>query len=339
MEIKHTENIPQLLHELKCSLAITTYQANNLMVINSPNGESLLNSFIEFEKPMGITFNDDDFAIATKNTVESYKKILGMNSGINYYHKLTYHTGNLDIHDLYILDNKIWFVNTKFSCLSALDEQYNFNIEWKPYFIKELKPNDHCHINGLAIDNNTPKYITALGDKDIPFSWHETILNGGILMDVQNNEIILKNLPMPHSPRIYSNKLYMLLSAKGEIIEVDTIHQQYNIIHRTDCFIRGLDLYNDYIFVGVSRQRKEDSVFKHLTIAENTSLCGIKIISLKTGNLIGEIEFNDEIDELFDVRIVPTSSKINFIESSDTNFLIQDTNSAYYKNIKNKYYD
>ena len=108
-EIKYTENIPQLLHELNCSLAITTYQANKLILINSTNGESLNNSVSAFEKPMGVAFSKDNLAIATKNSVETYRKIQDNNSEINYYHKLTYHTGDIDIHDLYWFENKLWF--------------------------------------------------------------------------------------------------------------------------------------------------------------------------------------------------------------------------------------
>lgn len=337
--IKYSKNVPQLINDLNCSIAITTYQANKLVVLNTPDGKLLSVSETEFEKPMGIAFNNENFAIATKTSVETYKKIQGENSDYNYYHKLSYHTGDLDIHDLFWFENKLWFINTKFSCLCSLDEYYNFKLEWKPYFIVDLKPNDHCHINGLAIDDNIPKFITALGDKDIAYSWHNSILNGGILMDVQNNEIILSNLPMPHSPRIYLGKLYLLLSATGEIIEVDISKKKYKILFNTESFIRGLDIYGDYFFVGVSKQRKEKSVFKELPIAKKTKMCGIKIIAMKSRKLIGEIIFLNDTEELFDIRIVPKSRSINFIEKNDNQFIIQDSDNNIFKNIKNKYYD
>jgi len=321
---------------------VTTYQANKLVTINANNeNKSLIETSNIFQKPMGLAFSQNDFAIATKYNIESYKRINDESSNTNYYHKLTYHTGDLDIHDLYFWGDKILFVNTKFSCLCSIDVFGNINFEWKPFFIEELRPFDNCHINGLAYDKiNNKMLVTALGINDKPYSWYKTITTGGALIDVNGNRIVLQDLPMPHSPRFYKNKLYMLFSATGEIVQVDIENNTYQIINSTDCFIRGLDIYKDYLFVGVSKQRRDKSVFKELPIAGKTKMCGVKIYSVNTGKYIGEIEFVNEIEELFDVRVIQKQNKLKFVETNDIEFVVKDTvANVIFKPIKNKYYD
>ena len=73
---------------------------------------------------------------------------------------------------------------------------------WQPFFISELAAQDRCHLNGLALENEQPRYVTALGAGDSQGSWRPTKFSGGVLMDVPTNQIILENLAMPHSPRI-----------------------------------------------------------------------------------------------------------------------------------------
>ena len=48
--------------------------------------------------------------------------------------------------------------------------------------------------------------------------WKENML---FESDNPSGEILLDNLAMPHSPRIYNDKLYLLESGKGNLIEFD----------------------------------------------------------------------------------------------------------------------
>jgi uncharacterized protein (TIGR03032 family) len=41
--------------------------------------------------------------------------------------------------------------------------------------------------------------------------------DGGIVIDVQSGEIVIGGLSMPHSPRLYRDKLWVLNSGTGEI--------------------------------------------------------------------------------------------------------------------------
>ncbi len=59
-------------------------------------------------------------------------------------------------------------VNTRFSCLCTLDPDYSFVPRWRPPFVTALAAEDRCHLNGLALVDGRPKYVTALGMTDTP---------------------------------------------------------------------------------------------------------------------------------------------------------------------------
>ena len=139
-------------------------------------------------------------------------------------------------------------------------------------------PEDRCHLNGMAMDNGKPLWVTALGTGDTAKSWRENITKTGVLINVPSNEIIARDLPMPHTPRLYDGKLYVLLSATGEIAVFDTDKGTYDVIKKIPGFIRGMSRIGDYIFIGQSKIRKNSSAFKDLEIAEKADWAGFTVL-------------------------------------------------------------
>src|SRR5690606_9585951 len=101
-----------------------------------------------------------------------------------YVPRATYYTGAVDIHDMAFGEEGLWAVNTSFSCLCLIDDQYSFIPKWRPRFISALMSEDRCHLNGLAMAKGRPKYVTMLGMGDGAQSWRENIVRGGALIDV-----------------------------------------------------------------------------------------------------------------------------------------------------------
>ena len=66
-----------------------------------------------------------------------------------------------------------------------MDGEYSFKPVWKPPFITELASEDRCHLNGLAVEEGKPRYVTALGATNTMQGWREKKLTGGMLMDVE----------------------------------------------------------------------------------------------------------------------------------------------------------
>ena len=57
-----------------------------------------------------------------------------------YLPRLAYRTGEVAVHGIAFGTAGLWFVNTRFSCLAALSEEYHFVPRWKPPFISRLAP-------------------------------------------------------------------------------------------------------------------------------------------------------------------------------------------------------
>jgi uncharacterized protein (TIGR03032 family) len=328
---KHTPQVPELLTKLNCSLAISTYQAGKVVFISPKDEDSLVQLPRTFEKPMGIAKDEknDRLAIATKDEIiilaNSPQLALHYPNAPQKYDALympraTYHTGTLDIHDLsFGSDQRLFAVNTLFSCLVEIDAHYNFTPYWTPSFIDKLVSEDRCHLNGMALQNGLPKYITAFNQGNIAGSWRENITTSGVLMDVDTNETLLRNLAMPHSPRIYNNELYVLLSATGELIKVNKENQSYDVITKVDGFVRGMDLHHDYLFIGLSKLRKNSSTFAKLNFVDKAQEAGILIVHLPTGSIAGKITYSSSLDEIYDVQVLPNKLRPNILNTIKPN--------------------
>lgn len=318
----YSPGVPELLKQLNCSLAISTYQTGKVVIFSPKDDDTLIQLPRNFNRPMGMAVKGDKWAIACNSEVVVTTNSKGLAKHYpknpNTYDKLfvprkSLFTGPLDLHDLQWADEELIGVNTSFSCLVKFNGQYSFDPIWKPSFVSKLVPEDRCHLNGLALVNDQPKYVTALGVSDERVGWKKDMLHSGILMDVENNEIILKGLPVPHSPRFYKDGLYMLLSATGEVIKVDTNKNSYEVITRLRGFLRGVDRHGDYLFVAMSKLRKGTSLFKDAPIAKDSVYCGISIIYLPTGNQIGYITYNNTVEELFEVKVIKDALRPNLL--------------------------
>lgn len=307
-------NIPELLQQLNCSLAISTYQAGKVIFISPKDRDHLVQLPRQFTKPMGMALQGNKLALATVNEVV----VLANNTELahtypkqpNVYDALfiprsTYYTGELDIHDLHWTSKGLLAVNTRFSCLSYITDNFSFTPFWSPDFITNLTPDDCCHLNGVAMEGDTPRYATVLGKTTTPYGWRATKATGGCLIDINTQEILCENLPMPHSPRVYNNNVYVLLSATGELAEVDVNSKTYKVLKRLDGFVRGLDRIGDYIFIGLSKLRQTSTAFADLPIAQRSIFCGVVAMHLPSASIAGYIKYENSVEEIYDVKVLP----------------------------------
>lgn len=323
----YTSHVPEILQRLNCSIAITTYQAGKLVLISAKDENTLIQLPRTFDKPMGIAEDkeQDKLAIACKEEVivfanskdlaKFYPNAPGKYDAL-YMPRVTYHTGQLDIHDLNFGENNTLFaVNTSFSCIVKIDDNYNFTPYWKPSFIDAIASEDRCHLNGMAMLNGKPKYVTAFNQGNTHQSWRENVTKTGILMDVETNEIILENLAMPHSPRIFNGELYVLLSATGELIRVNIEERSYEVVVKLEGFVRGMDVYKDYLFIGLSKLRQNSSTFAKLDFAEAANEAGIMVVHLPTAAIAGKITYQTSLDEIYDVHILGEKTRPNVLNT------------------------
>lgn len=227
----------------------------------------------------------------------------------------TFYTGQVDIHDVAIGKDAIWAVNTSFSCLCQIKGFHNFIPIWNPKFITKLVSEDRCHLNGMVLENGNPRYVTALGTGDKPQSWRQSIIDGGVVIDLKSDEIIVDGLAMPHSPTLVGGFLYLLLSATGQLVKIDLKTKKVDVVKELGGFCRGMDIIGDYAFIGMSKLRKNSSTFAKLDFAKMADVAGIKVVHLPTAAIVGELQYQTSVDEIYEVKVLPDFIRPNILNT------------------------
>ena len=304
------------LAEHQLSLAFTTYQAGKVFFIGSnPNGR--LSVFERtFARCMGLAGNDQTLWMSSLFQMWRLENTLPPGEVVDGYDRLyvprtAYTTGDLDIHDIALgPDGNPLFIATLFGCIATLSETHSIKPIWKPPFISRLAAEDRCHLNGLATENGQPRYVTAVSQTDITDGWREHRSSGGILMDVDSNEVVLEGLSMPHSPRIHDGEVYLADSGTGRFGKADLTTGKFEEIAFCPGFIRGVSIYKHFAVVGLSLPR-HNKTFSGLPLQDTLSdkgvepRCGLFVIDLKTGDIAHWLRLEGIVSELYDVVTLP----------------------------------
>ncbi len=310
----HTPSFPALLNHMKSSLLVTTYQADKLVVIRA-DGNKINTHFRTYNHPMGLAVDRGRLAIGTMIAIEQHRNMPEVASRLQppgrydavYVPRSGHLTGNIDIHDLAWAGDELWLVNTRFSCLCTLDNNHSFVPRWRPPFITAYAPEDRCHLNGLAVVDGRPRYVTALGTTDSAEGWRDNKLKGGVILDVESGEPVATGLCMPHSPRWHQKRLWVLESGTGTLAAVDLGSGRLEVTARLPGYTRGLDFLGPYAFVGLSQVR-DSAVLTDagLLRALDGRQCGIWVVDLRTGEPAAFLRFENAIQELFAVAALPS---------------------------------
>jgi uncharacterized protein (TIGR03032 family) len=313
--------LARLLRQLNISLLLTTYQAGKVILISS-DGEMLTQILRNFDRPMGVALQGEMLAIALRMNVAIFRNDKALAEDYpkkpNTYDSLYFpialnKTDFIDTHDLAFSRYGLVAVNTAFSCLVKIDAGFSFQPIWRPAFISELDSGDRCHLNGMAVDEKGGiRYVTAFGATDRAEGWRTNKLQGGVLIDVNSNRIVTEGLGMPHSPRLYRGRLYLLSSAQESLLEVNTDNGEISKLATMNGFIRGLSFKQDYAFIGVSKLRKSHT-FGDLAMANRPIKAGVVVINLKTRQQVGEIVYGDELEEIYDVQVLDGKRRPNIL--------------------------
>lgn len=313
VQFMHTDNLPALFRELKLSLIVSTYQAGRIMAIAA--GEKKLSMTMRlFPRPMGLVANEKRMAVCCRNQIWIFaaqkdlrdldgKKVA---NDVTFVPRQSFVTGDMHAHELAWHKDELIIVNTAFSCLAKTTPGYSFEPTWKPPFITEFAPEDRCHLNGIAVGPEGPKFVTALGETNTKGGWRDNKVSGGCIMAVPSGEVVCRGLAMPHSPRLYRGKLWVLDSGTGALQIVEPDSGKRVTVATLPGFLRGLSFFGDYAFVGLSKMR-ETNIFGGLPIGEYPERleCAIYVVDLRSGKTAGFIRFTKGIEELFSVEVLP----------------------------------
>jgi len=180
--------------------------------------------------------------------------------------------------------------------------------EKKPPFISRLAPEDRCHLNGLAMDQGEPAWVSMISQSDVAEGWRDHRHDGGLVMDVRTNEVVCEGLSMPHSPRWYKRRLWLLNSGSGELGYVDLNKGSFEPLCFVPGYARGLAFHGKYALVGLSKARNQS--FSGLALDEQLqkrnarARCGIVVVDIETGDLLHQLRIEGVVEELFDVAAI-----------------------------------
>jgi uncharacterized protein (TIGR03032 family) len=309
---RSTASFAQGLDALGGSLLISTYQTGKLIVARERDGR-LNTHFRDFDKPMGMAVADGRLALGTRTEVWDLRDMPAVAPKIEpagthdacYLPRNRHVTGDIAVHELGFARGELWVVATGFSCLATLDPDHSFVPRWKPPFVSAIGPGDRCHLNGMAVVDDEVRYVTALGQTDEPGGWRAGKASGGVLLDVPSSEIVVSGLSMPHSPRWHDGRLWVLESGRGELCLVDRDGGRTETVVELPGFTRGLAFAGTTAFVGLS-QIRESSTFGDLPLTQRLQerLCGVWMVDLVRGEIDGFLQFDDLVQEVFDVALL-----------------------------------
>jgi uncharacterized protein (TIGR03032 family) len=316
LEVTSDRQFGGWLSDQKISLAFTTYQTGKLFLLGvKPDGQLAVFERT-FSRCMGLW---SDGQTIWMNSIFQLWRLENMlrpgeqHQGHDrlYVPKIGYTTGDLDIHDIAVdHTGRVIFVATAFGCLATLSERYSLTPLWRPPFLSKLAAEDRCHLNGLAMENGRPRYVTAVSTSDVVDGWRDRRRDGGCVVDVAQNQIVASGFSMPHSPRLYRDKLWVLNSGSGFLGTVDLATGQFDPLTFCPGYLRGLAFVNDFALVGLSRAR-HDQTFGGLQLDEELkkrgvgARCGLFVIDLRTGDVIHWIRIEGLVSELYDVAVLP----------------------------------
>ncbi len=356
----HTDNFPGIMHGLKISLAVTSYQAQRLFFVRS-TGDSIEINYKYFPRPMGVYADQERLTLGTLSQVMEFKrnddllrrirageldqtenmtkKVLEKDSDkmqemlerrnkeladvkkadALYISRASLTTGMINIHDIAWGNGGLWVVNSTFSCLATLSTGCSFVARWRPPFISSLAPEDRCHLNGMAMKDGRPRYVTTFNMHDSRDSWVESDRSEGTLIDVATNEILLDGLSMPHSPRYYRDRVYLCDSGRGEILAYDPRSGESSTVLKLQGFPRGMNFYGPLMFVGLSQIRPSEKRVPPPIAAEFAeTYSGIWIINLEDNTEVAHIRFTGDLQQVYDIAVIPDAVFPELIDNSNS---------------------
>jgi len=318
-DFTQSDSFAPLLKHLGASLLVTTYQANKLLALREQQGgvSILVRSF---DRPMGLAVDGKRIALGTRDQVWQFQNAPDLAPKVEpvgvhdacFLPRSSHVTGDIGVHeiawgrDVNEKSDELWLVNTRFSCLCTMHADYSFVPRWQPPFISTLAAEDRCHLNGLAIVDGKPRYVTALGQTDTRDGWRQSKAHGGCVISVADERVIAGALCMPHSPRWHKNALWVLESGTGRLLQIDpTSGARHVVTAELPGFARGLGIYGAYAFIGLSKIRAT-SAMAGVPLAQRRGelKCGLAVIDLHSGKVIANIDFETAVEEVFDIQVL-----------------------------------
>lgn len=322
--LQHSPGFPDWLAEHDCSLGLTTYQAGRLMLIGRKADGSVRAHERLIPGCKGLYCDGQTLWTSSTHTLWRFENGLKRGryttSGVDriFTPREGRVTGKIDIHEIAIGDLGQFgggsgaapiFVSSAFNCLATVSDNASFQVLWRPPCITSRIGGDCCHLNGLAMDGTRGAFVSMTSTSATLDGWRDDRREGGVIMDLATREAIVTGLSMPHSPRLYDGKLWVLNSGHGTLCTVDQDSGTLTSVAFCSGFARGLAFVGRHAVIGTSLPRR-NTIFAGLELNDTLArsgtapICALQILDIDTGKTVQWLQFNHTIEELFDVTIL-----------------------------------
>ncbi|MDG2383171.1 MAG: TIGR03032 family protein [Pirellulaceae bacterium] len=302
------------LHDHHVSLAFSTRQLGKLFFVGlQPDGRLSITERT-FDRATGLCVRHDGVRLtlwmASLYQIWRFENVLKEgrdHAGFDalFVPQVGFTTGNLDVQALDTdVAGRILFVSRLFSCLATTTESHNFTPLWKPSFISKYAAEDRCHLSGMTTAEGRPIFVTAAAASDTARGWHDQRVNGGIVINCQNDETVASGLSLPCAPRLYRNTLWLLNAGSADFGRVSLETGTFENLTHCPGLLRGLSFFEDFAIVTTS-QPNDSSTLVDMPVETQSGKCQLSIIDLRTFEIVHWLRFEGLINELHDVVALP----------------------------------
>lgn len=312
LQLNTSRHFSAWLADMNMSIAFSSYQAGKLFLLGLRADGQLVATERTFNRAMGLWSDGQTLWAGTAFQIWRFENVYEPGQIEDDYDRLYvprsgHTTGDIDVHDLAIAGDRLYFVSTLFSTIGTLSDVASFKPYWMPPFVSKFAAEDRCHLNGMAVVDDKPKFATAVARSDSADAWRQHRQNGGVVVDIETDGIVAEGLSMPHSPRWYRDRLWLLDSGNGcfGYLQDDAFQE----VAFCPGYARGLAFAGDFALVGLSRPR--EASFTGLALEDKLAAKGAKartgilVIDLNTGDVAHWLNLAGPVDELFDVAVLP----------------------------------
>lgn len=155
-----------------------------------------------------------------------------------------------------------------------------------------------------------PAFVTVVSQSDVADGWRDRRRDGGRVLAVPSGDVVASGLSMPHSPRWYRDRLWVLNSGCGEFGYVDLGSGKFEPVTFCPGYLRGMAFLGDYAIVTLSKPRHV--TFHGLPLDDRLPQrgaepqCGLQIIDLRTGTVAHWLRIDGNlVRELYDTVVLP----------------------------------
>ncbi len=189
-------------------------------------------------------------------------------------------------------------------------------IVWWPHCIeRENEPvigQNLIQLNSIAAGDSLATSLFSASSDKISFRrpGHRNfpVDKRGVIFSGKTREPVAFGLTRPHSARLYKQDLYVDNSGYGEFVKIN--EGKPGVLSVLPGWTRGLGFFRDMAFVGTSRILSRFANYAPGLDVES-SVCGIHVIDLKTGNLLGSLSWPNG-NQIFAIEPLPKRMTLGF---------------------------